>query len=114
MDFIGVTASPAIDDQEEEKKPGEEETVREERDKPPTHTGEEGQRSRPLSQELAGAARWGYFEHDAKNARMLQTGRIHAFIYRAARVPNVCGSFSTMRIRSIACLFGFALPCSQF
>jgi len=60
VEFIGVTASLAIDDQEEEKKPGEEETVREERDKPPTHTGEEGRRSRLLSQELAGAARWGF------------------------------------------------------
>ncbi|CAH0143938.1 hypothetical protein SRABI106_00286 [Rahnella aquatilis] len=40
--------------------PGEEETVREERDNPPTHAGEEGRRSRPLSQELAGVARWGF------------------------------------------------------
>jgi len=63
VDFTGITASPAIDDQEEEKKPAEEETVREERDKPPTHTGEEGRRSRRLSQELAGAARWGFLRH---------------------------------------------------
>jgi len=42
------------------EKPGEEETLREERDNPPTPAGVEGRRSRSLSQELAGLARWGF------------------------------------------------------